>query len=530
MQRKADEQYKEKVKYYKAGIYARLSSSQNEKKNESVKTQVEIAKKFIADWNQNHSDQIEIAECYIDLGRTGSNFDREAFQRLMQDIRQGYINCVIVKDLSRFGRNYLETGNYIEKIFPFLEVRFIAVQDGYDSRMEKDDTKQITSEIKNLINDMYARDFSVKACHSLTQRRQEGSYVGGTPPYGYKTVWEGKKRCLIPEESTAEIIRFIYQKFIETESYTAVADDLNQKRINPPAIYRKTKEVYCPPNTVYKGWKNSAVERIIKSETYKGNLVQGKTSITARDEKNRIHKKESEWIIKEQSHKALIDKKTDQRAAQVQQKLYKCKKNYVHCKNRIPIEKNIFDKIVFCGVCGQKITGKCEFSNRISKKEQTDILLVFLKAELALFLKGQKNYIEKGQFFAWQKKKRLEQKFLSVQRAKKRLNGQEGDRYREYRTGKLSKKDYIIYKMQKEGKKQELDKQEKQFLQIEKELAQNKKNYLKEILAFGKLESETVLTKELVETLIEKIYIYPDKRIEVLFACADIWQERMVEK
>ena len=259
MQGKADEQYKEKVKYDKAGIYARLSSSQNEKKNESVKTQVEIAKKFIADWNQNHSDQIEIAECYIDLGRTGSNFDREAFQRLMQDIRQGYINCVIVKDLSRFGRNYLETGNYIEKIFPFLEVRFIAVQDGYDSRMEKDDTKQITSEIKNLVNDMYARDFSVKACHSLTQRRQEGSYVGGTPPYGYKTVWEGKKRCLISEESTAEIVRFIYQKFIETESYTAVVDDLNQKRINPPAIYRKTKKVYCPPNTVYKGWKNSAV-------------------------------------------------------------------------------------------------------------------------------------------------------------------------------------------------------------------------------------------------------------------------------
>lgn len=334
MQIKTDQQSREKIRYYKAGIYARLSSNQNEKKNESVKTQIEIAKKFAADWNKKHSDQIEIAQCYIDLGKTGSNFNREFFQRLMQDIRQGDINCVIVKDLSRFGRNYLEAGNYIEKIFPFLGVRFIAVEDGYDTIMDKEGAKQITSEIKNLVNDMYARDFSIKARLSLAQRREGGSYVGGAPPYGYRSVWEGKQRCLAPEENTAEIIRFIYQKFIETESYTAVADALNQRRINPPAVYRKNKEVYCPSSIIYKGWKNSAVERIIKSETYKGNLVQGKTSITAREEKNRVYKKENEWIRKEHSHEALIDEKTNQQAAQIQQKLCR-QKNNANYNNRI---------------------------------------------------------------------------------------------------------------------------------------------------------------------------------------------------
>lgn len=228
----------QKSRQYKAGIYARLSADIDKKicrqtsKNESVEVQIEIAKKFIEEWNGKHTDKIEVADCYIDLGKTGTNFNRGAFQRLMQDVRMGDINCVIVKDLSRFGRNYLEAGNYIEKIFPFLGVRFIAVADGFDTGAGGNETKQMVSEIKNLVNDMYAKDFSVKAKASLAQRRKEGSYVGGPAPYGYKAVWEGKVRRLIPDENTEEIVRYIFQKFIETESYTAVADDLNTRKIN----------------------------------------------------------------------------------------------------------------------------------------------------------------------------------------------------------------------------------------------------------------------------------------------------------
>ena len=233
----------QKSRQYKAGIYARLSADIDKKvcrqtsKNESVEVQIEIARKFIEEWNGEHTDKIEVVDCYIDLGKTGTNFNRDAFQRLMQDVRMGDINCVIVKDLSRFGRNYLEAGNYIEKIFPFLGVRFIAVADGFDTGADGNETKQMVSEIKNLVNDMYAKDFSVKAKASLAQRRKEGSYVGGPAPYGYQAVWEGKVRRLIPDENTAEIVRYIYKKFIETESYTAVTDDLNIRKINPPAVY-----------------------------------------------------------------------------------------------------------------------------------------------------------------------------------------------------------------------------------------------------------------------------------------------------
>ncbi|MBS6396556.1 MAG: recombinase family protein [Clostridiales bacterium] len=310
---------------YKAGIYARLSSDQDTEKNESVNVQTAIAEKYVEDWNRKHTEQITVADRYIDLGKTGSNFNRDEFQRLMQDIRLGIINCVIVKDLSRFGRNYLEVGNYIEKIFPFLGVRFIAVTDGLDTGDRGGGTEQrsaaMAMEIKNLVNDMYAKDFSVKAKQNLKQRREAGSYVGGPPPYGYLTGREGKIRVLLPDENTAELVRYMFERFIQSESFAAVADDLNSRKINPPAVYKKTGEVFWSADMgLYRGWDKGAVERIIKSRTYTGMLVQGKTSVTARDESNRIHNPEEDWVITENAHEPLIGMEVFRQAEQIYRK------------------------------------------------------------------------------------------------------------------------------------------------------------------------------------------------------------------
>ncbi len=228
--------------------------------------------------------------CYTDMGKTGSNFQRKGFAGLLQAVRRGEIDCVIVKDLSRFGRNYLEAGNYIEKIFPFLGVRFIAVADGFDTGRNDHMDGQMASEIKNLVNDMYARDFSQKAKIQLRQRREEGSYVGGPPPYGYKAERRGRRRVLTPDEKTRAVVRLIYEKFAETESYAAVARELNKRHINPPGLYQRTGRVYDFQASgsgeytgEYKGWDKGAVERILKSETYAGTLAQGRSAVTARD-------------------------------------------------------------------------------------------------------------------------------------------------------------------------------------------------------------------------------------------------------
>ena len=549
----------QKSRQYKAGIYARLSADIDEKKNESVEVQIEIARKFIEEWNGQHTDKIEVSDCYIDLGKTGTNFNRDAFQRLMQDVRMGDINCVIVKDLSRFGRNYLEAGNYIEKIFPFLGVRFIAVADGFDTGADGNETKQMVSEIKNLVNDMYAKDFSVKAKASLAQRRKEGSYVGGPAPYGYQAVWEGKVRRLIPDENTAEIVRYIYKKFIETESYTAVTDDLNIRKINPPAVYHKTGEVYCPPDVAYKGWDKSGVERIIKSDTYAGKLVQGKTSITARDESNRIHKPENDWVVKEEAHEPLITPEIMKEAARVRRKLREQTKSHAHPTKGCPIGENVFDKVLYCGVCGRKMTrhsyvkhyaddsknrmdgyfcmnggatktDNCPSSNRISKSALTDILFALFEKEFDVGLKKQRMYLDTARAIIRHKKQELEQSLHAVVCTKLRLAEEESGKYMAYRMGNLSQKDYVEYKMCKENRLQDLEKQEKNFREQEVSLERDGETYLKAVRALIKLKNEQVLTRELIESLIDKIYVYPGKRVEVLFTYSDALVERQVKK
>lgn len=549
--RKAVEQQpivRNNVRRFKAGIYARLSSDQDIKKNESIEVQIEIARKFVEEFNQrNTAEVIDVVECYTDLGKTGSNFEREGFQRLLQDIRLGEINCVIVKDFSRFGRNYLEAGNYIEKIFPFLGVRFIAVADGFDTGKEGNENKQMASEIKNLVNDMYAKDFSKKAKIHLKQRREEGSYVGGPPPYGYVADWDGRRRVLMPDENTAVIVQFIYEKFVETENYAAVADLLNKRKINPPAIYKKTKDVYFSSyDKEYKGWDKGAVERILKSDTYSGTLVQGKTSITANDEKNRIHKLEEEWVVTKDAHEPLIDMKLYQKVLEIQIKIKRRTASRNHPTKGCPIEENIFDSVLYCGVCGKKMTRHshvkqyadgvkarldgyfclnggqtkvtiCPESNHISKTELVDILLPLIRKEFAVFLDKPKKYVEFGKERISEAVKKAEADLRETEGKIRRLREEEGNVYVDYRTGNISQKDYVDYKIKQEDKLIDLGKIEETQKNEVKALEKLLGRYLSAIRALLKLKSGKELTKEMVEAFISKIYVYPGKRIEVLF-------------
>lgn len=541
-------------KRYNAGVYARLSSEQGYKagsqvsKNESIDSQIEIVKKFVKDYNARKTDEvIEIVDCYTDLGKTGTNFERDGFQRLMQDIRLGEINCVIVKDLSRFGRNYLEAGNYIEKIFPFLGVRFIAVSDGFDTGNAGNESKQMASEIKNLVNDMYAKDFSKKAKIHLKQRREEGSYVGGPPPYGYIAVWKEKRRILVPDENTAAIVKLIYEIFIKTESCTAVADELNRRKINPPSIYKKTKETfYLLDENGYKGWDKSSVERIISSATYTGTLIQGRTSITARNEQNRIHNPEEKWIITENSHEPLIEEELYQKAVEILQKIKSRSASYKHPAKDYPIEENVFDHVLYCGVCGKKLTRSsyvkhyadgekerkdgyfclnsgqtkvtvCPDSNRISKTELVDILLPLIRMEYAVFLDKPKKYTEYGKKRIAEAEKKAETELRNIEGKIRCFHEKEGYIYMEYRAGNISQKEYVDYKLKQEEELGELRKKEEEQKKAMKDLKKLSEKYLSAIKSLLKLKSGKELTTEMIETFISKIYVYPGKGIEVEF-------------
>lgn len=542
---------KEAKACFRAGIYARLSSDQDKKKNESVEVQVKIAEKYIEALNREGTERIEIIDRYIDLGKTGSNFERDEFQRLMQDIRLGDIDCVVVKDLSRFGRNYLEAGNYIEKIFPFLGVRFIAVADSLDTGHRGSDTKQMATEIKNLVNDMYAKDISVKAKQHFRQRRQEGSYVGGPPPYGYKAVWDKKIRKLVPDENTAEIVRHIFRLFIETGSYAAVADDLNRKKCNPPSVYKKTGKVFFDPEQgEYKGWDKGSVERILKSETYTGKLVQGRTSITARNEKNRIHKAKSEWVIRENTHEPVIDAALYAEAAKVRKRLQERMKSHAHPTEGCPIGENIFDSVLYCGVCGRKMTRhsyvktyadsrkarldgyfclnggqtkveSCPASNRISKAELVDILLPLLRMEFSVYLEKPQKYMEIAEGQIRTAGTDIDVKVRKIERNIAAAKEEEQIKYVEYREGIILQSEYFAHKMRQEGKMKDLDRQKAELEAGRKKLDTISGKYLAATRALFRLKSGRELSKEMIESLIRKIYVYPGKRIEVEFAYTD---------
>lgn len=540
---------------YKAGIYARLSSAYGHKScgqainNESAEVQIEIAKKFVEEFNrQETGEAIDIVECYIDLGKTGSNFQRDGFLRLIQDIRIGKINCVIVKDLSRFGRDYLEAGNYIEKIFPFLGVRFIAAADSFDTGRKGNGSNQLALEIKNLVNDMYAKDFSQKAKQHLKKCREEGSYVGGPPPYGYKAVWDGSRRVLMPDGDTENIVRFIYEEFAGTESYAAVTDELNRRQINPPYMYKKTNEVYHTAGKGdYKGWDRSAVERILKSRTYAGTLVQGKTCITARNEKNRIQKPEGEWVVTECAHMPLIGEGLYNRVGEARQKIESMTAAHKHSPNCCPIEENIFKNVLYCGVCGRKMMrrsyvkqyadGKkerlygyfcpnggnakvalCHEPNRISGNRLLDILLPLIRMEFDVLLGRTNHYMEYGREIIAQDAKKSERIIKEVERKTEFLYEEEGSLYIDYRTGKIPQSDYTSYKMKIQERMDGLRRRQEGMEKEKSDLCKLEAEYSAGIKEVLKMKNRKCLTRDMAESFIFRIYVYPGKRAEVLFA------------
>lgn len=499
-------QYKQ---HFKTGIYARLSSNNDEEKNKSVEIQIEIAKKFVEDFNRKQNrERMEIVKCYTDLGKTGSNFNRDGFRELMQDIRFGDINCVVVKDLSRFGRNYLETGNYIEKIFPFLGVRFIAVADGFDTGKLGNDTKKLASEIKNLINEMYVKDSSRKAKLHLKQKREEGAYVGGPPPYGYLSQWDGGIRKLVPDPCTSMIVQLIFNLFLEKESYAKVTAELNKRRINPPAIYKKKQEVYyLAEDNNYKGWDKSSVERILQNQTYVGTLIQGKTSITARNEKNREVKPQEEWIIKQNIHQSLINSEEYEKVQNVRKKIQR--KTAIHKKTEksYPNEEKIFEQVCYCGECGLKM----------SQKELMDIMLPFMSMVFAIYLKKTKHYTECGKEIIEKHKENVWFQLSAIEKKMKRAIEEEGRLYIHYREGKMTKERYMVYKRQQEKKIMDLKKQKEEQEEKLKKMEKASARYLADIRSLIKLKHKTDMTKEMLENFIENIYVYPGNRIEIIF-------------
>ena len=294
---------------YKVGIYIRLSKEDEEKEkyseSESVQNQRTLLMQYIKENKFNF-----VAE-YVDDGVSGTSFDRPAFNKMIDDVEQGKINMVITKDLSRLGRNYVQSGYYTETYFPEHNVRYIAILDNIDTAL--DSANNDIAPFKSILNEMYAKDTSKKINSVLQAKRNNGEYLG-TAPYGYKKDPENKYHLII-DEDVANVVKLIYEKYLAGFGTMQIADYLSKKKIPIPSDYNKRKR--GTKSLTYGLWQQSTVRFILSNEIYTGAVIQGKRKKVSFKSKKFIDLPEEDWIKIENMHEAIISKEDFERAKKV---------------------------------------------------------------------------------------------------------------------------------------------------------------------------------------------------------------------
>ena len=341
---------------YSGASYLRISREDGDKaESDSIQNQRELIREYL----KGHPEITTVKE-FVDDGFSGTNFERPGFMRMMAEIENRQIDCVIVKDLSRLGRNYIETGKYLDRIFPQKEVRFIAINDNYDSTSENGEVDQIVVPFKNLINDAYCRDISIKIRSQLDVKRKNGKFIGSFAGYGYQKDPQDKNRLII-DEYAASIVRMIFDMKLEGFSAGTIAERLNEMGVLTPMEYKRSCGLNfnnCFQVSTNPVWHPNTVTRILKNEVLTGTAVQGKNRKINYKVKESRPVAESDWIRVPDSHEAIIPKQ-----------VFDTVQNLLLLDTRTAPESeqvDIFSGLIRCGDCGQNMVRRC--SNKKGKK------------------------------------------------------------------------------------------------------------------------------------------------------------------
>ncbi len=353
---------KVKIQVYHTALYLRLSRDDGtfgsgKTESNSISSQRELLKAYV-----EGQEDLQIFDIYTDDGWSGVTFERPEFQRMLQDIREGKVQCVITKDLSRFGRDYITAGKYLQKIFPSLGIRFIAVTDHYDSLTSDRTESSLILPVKNFVNDSYCRDISMKVKSHQKVKRIEGKCISAFPPYGYQKNPQNKNQLII-DEYASDIVKKIYAWKIEGMSLFGIAEKLNTLHILSPMEYKRSigMNYHTSFEGISKGkWSAVAVKRILANEVYIGNLVQGKQEKINYKLDKRINKPKSEWICVKNTHKAII---SEEKFKIVQQLM----KFDGRVSNNTEVA-NLFSGILICADCKTPMIKRV---NKYKEKKKT---------------------------------------------------------------------------------------------------------------------------------------------------------------
>ena len=526
--------------YVHVALYIRLSVEDNKKRGCSVENQKLVLNDFLVD-----KPDFVVYDTYIDNGATGTNFHRPGFQQMLSDIEAGHIDCVIVKDLSRLGRNSIDTGYYIEQYFHTHNVRFIAVTDQFDTADPGSLHSGIMLPLKNMINEAYALDIGRKIKAQARQAMKDGDYIGARAPYGYRKDPDNCHKLLI-DEDTAPVVRQIFEWAHGHVALNRIVRNLNEMGITAPSHYKKSTGEITSPGLIGSGkWQTRTVMKILESEVYTGDLVQGKTKIV---DHQQVKAGEDNLIIARRTHEPIISYELFTAVQEYRKQI--CEESRAVPKR--PYTPNIFKGKVFCADCGRSLHRQraerkkgpdvywfhCLTNSRVAKDsckgvmmQETELIATvtaILEKELSVAL-GMSLPL-----FQLEAKQKKDKDRLKTQMSARRQETEKKRRlirglYENFVQGILTNEEYFELKADYEESIRtlsgEIEALEKDMDALDSRLVR----YRAMEKDAKSLTQDHALTAELIDRLIERIEIDHERNIHVTFRFKSEFQGKAVE-
>lgn len=519
-----------RTKKYVAGLYRRLSKDDgNSVESMSIWSQKVMLKQFA------ESNSIAIYDYYVDDGYSGTNFERPSFKKMITDIENGKINCVITKDLSRLGRNYLQSGAYIEMYFPQKNIRYIAITDGIDTL---NSNQNDIMPFKNILNEMYAKDTSKKVKSAIQSRMREGTYIGSKAPFGYLKDPDNKRRLII-DEKTKPIIELIYKLCLEGKGTQLISQELMKRKIpRPSAFVENAEKLYGLTEENKYQWSHRMVLNVLRDPVYCGNMARNKRPTLSFKNSKRMYIPKSDYIYAKDTHEGIVSEEIWE---QVQTMIDKRK-----CNNKKGLYyDNIFQGLVRCPKCGYALTPKTDYrlkkkelidfvhfscstykkygvnacsSHRIEARDLYNIVLEDIQYHGNMALSAKEDFVEKI-IEKIEVEKIDEGKELSNKLELKKNQLAELDRsyeqlYEDRLEGNITERNFNLMNVSISKKQDKLIEEIKVLegdIEVSFETEDNYKKFMNNISKYAKIKS---LNRYILNQIIDKIYVYDKEEID----------------
>lgn len=522
---------------YNVAQYVRLSKEDNGKEDSnSIENQIAVIKKYVAE-----KPYLFPVGLYVDNGYTGTDFDRPEFNRMMDDVRAGIVDCVVIKDLSRLGRNYVEAGEFIDKVCPFLGLRLISINDGFDTA-DISAGGDLGVSLKNVINDIYAKDISRKASSVLKAKRLRGEYIGNYAPYGYIKSPENKNQLII-DPDVAPIVIEIFQMRASGMGIERIANKLNELGYPSPGRLRYERGIITNNNKQGEKllWKRHVLNDILRNVAYIGNLAQGRSRSSLYKGIAFHRVEESQWDVVENTHEPIISQDLWQAVQAVNEKHANFAKQTYGKYSKFPPAQSLYGKHLICADCGRQLKmvrtiakgGKAAYYNykcptnlehgdavcskkNIRASDLDEIVLEILKKQMKVFLDTQ--MVLRQLIKAEREKTKRSGELLEIRQLEQQVKKKKSlstNLYTDMKEGIISQDEYVYAKKRYQVEIAHLQ----QRIEELKTVAQKPVNSMFQERKWSYLADAYInakkLTSEMIDAMVDTIRFHADGSIDV---------------